>query len=113
MTRAEHHFVSLASDQKSVNCLHELRADASDFPAPVNPIVAAVLAGDVVVETVSETEGYFAHGLSYRDDLLGVNSPMRRPAADTSISFSSRFSLVSSFFALTIHQFMTLRYPGG
>ena len=58
----KHHFVSLAPDQESIDCLHELRTDLGNFPAPVNPIVTAILAGDVVVKTVGETECDFAHG---------------------------------------------------
>ena len=34
---------------------------------------------------------------------------IRRPCADSSISFSIRLSRVASCFALTTHQFMTLR----
>ena len=69
LTKGEHHFVSLASDQDRVHRLHELRADLGNFFAPVKPVGAAVLAGDVVIETVGEAEGYFAH-LLYCSEIL-------------------------------------------
>ena len=38
---------------------------------------------------------------------------MRSLRAENSISFSSRLSRVSSFFALATHPAVTRRYPGG
>ncbi len=61
LTRGEHHLVRLPADQESIDGLHELRADLGDFLAPVNPVESTVLAGDVVVETVSEAKCDFSY----------------------------------------------------
>src|ERR1051325_6237280 len=58
---SEHYFISLSPDQESINRLHELCADLGDLIAPMKPIVAAILARDVIVETIGEAEGDFAH----------------------------------------------------
>src|SRR5712664_1147905 len=78
LTVGEHPIASLAPDQERVDGLHELSADLGDFLAPVNPIESTILASDVVVETVGETEGYFSHKRSPLPE--ASISPSTRPA---------------------------------
>ena len=61
MSLGEHCLVGFAANQERIDSLHKLRTDVRDFLVPVNPIESAILAGNVVVKTVSETESYFSH----------------------------------------------------